>query len=218
MSRKEFMDILARELAGLPTEERLSALKYYEEYFDEAGPENERRAAAELGDPMQAARNIRYDYAARNPSYDPEPGRARPAAPSVEKKRLPVWAVVLIALAAMVFGWPVVAVAVGIAAVLLCLAFVLVLAVAGLAVGCLAAFAGLAVAGVCLIGAGIAGMVLLPGAGMLRIGAGLLAIGIGILLAFAFAWLAFTAVPAVFRWVIELLRRPFHRRKGGAAA
>ena len=41
MTRNEFIAELRGRLAVLPPEERENALQYYEEYFDDAGPENE---------------------------------------------------------------------------------------------------------------------------------------------------------------------------------
>jgi len=60
MNRLEFMAKLREALAGLPDEERANALRYYEEYFDEA--ENEEKAAAGLGDPQHVAQQILQEY------------------------------------------------------------------------------------------------------------------------------------------------------------
>ena len=48
MNRAEYLAALRRALSVLPEEERASALSYYEEYFDDAGPENEAKAIEEL--------------------------------------------------------------------------------------------------------------------------------------------------------------------------
>ena len=47
MTRNEFMTALRKRLSHLPAEEQDAALKYYEEYFDEA--ESEEEAARQLG-------------------------------------------------------------------------------------------------------------------------------------------------------------------------
>lgn len=41
MTRNEFMTALRKRLSHLPAEEQDAALKYYEEYFDEAESEEE---------------------------------------------------------------------------------------------------------------------------------------------------------------------------------
>ena len=42
MNREQFIAQLARLLQDLPPAERQEAIRYYQEYFDDAGPENER--------------------------------------------------------------------------------------------------------------------------------------------------------------------------------
>ena len=56
------MAALRRALSVLPEEERANALRYYEEYFDDAGPENETKAIEELGEPAKVAAQILADY------------------------------------------------------------------------------------------------------------------------------------------------------------
>lgn len=58
MDRQEFFRRLERGLSTLPYGERESALRYYEEYFDDAGRENEQRVISELGSPEALAKVI----------------------------------------------------------------------------------------------------------------------------------------------------------------
>ena len=51
MTRNEYLGALRQELRSLPLQEQEEALRYYEEYFDDAGPENEQKVIAELGSP-----------------------------------------------------------------------------------------------------------------------------------------------------------------------
>ena len=62
MTRNEFMTALRKRLSHLPAEEQDAALKYYEEYFDEA--ESEEEAARQLGSPDAIADRILADYGA----------------------------------------------------------------------------------------------------------------------------------------------------------
>lgn len=64
MTRNEFMTALRKRLSHLPAEEQDAALKYYEEYFDEA--ESEEEAARQLGSPDAIADRILADYGAGN--------------------------------------------------------------------------------------------------------------------------------------------------------
>ena len=59
MNRAEFMAALEAQLRDITTEERDEALKFYNEYLDEAGPENEAAVLAELGSPQKVACIIR---------------------------------------------------------------------------------------------------------------------------------------------------------------
>ena len=49
MNRVEFMTELASLLQDVPVEERREAMRYYNDYFDEAGKENEAQAISDLG-------------------------------------------------------------------------------------------------------------------------------------------------------------------------
>lgn len=58
MNRNQFLRKLARQLKKLPQEEKEAALRYYREYFDEAGAENEQRVLEELGSPEKVAAEV----------------------------------------------------------------------------------------------------------------------------------------------------------------
>ena len=66
MSRKEFMEELQVLLGELPLEEREEALRYYESYFEEAGPEQEQVVLEELGSAGRIATQILRDYRMEN--------------------------------------------------------------------------------------------------------------------------------------------------------
>ena len=51
MNKSEYMKILTHELRRLPKEDYYRAVDYFEEYFAEAGPENEDQAIRDLGSP-----------------------------------------------------------------------------------------------------------------------------------------------------------------------
>lgn len=65
MTRKEFMTELAARLHRLPKEDLQAALQYYEEYFDEAGSQNEQEVIRELRSPAHVASKILSDYAVK---------------------------------------------------------------------------------------------------------------------------------------------------------
>ena len=61
MSRTEYMRQLESLLQNIPDTEREEALQYYNEYFNDAGPENEQNVIEALGNPAKVAENIKKD-------------------------------------------------------------------------------------------------------------------------------------------------------------
>ena len=59
MSRTEYMRELDALLHGISKEEREEAMQYYNDYFDDAGSENEEKVIEELGSPAKLADTIR---------------------------------------------------------------------------------------------------------------------------------------------------------------
>lgn len=58
MNKEIFLKELRRFLGGIPEEEREQAIHYYEDYFADAGPENEQKVIEELGSPIDLAKQI----------------------------------------------------------------------------------------------------------------------------------------------------------------
>ena len=61
MNRTEFMRQLESLLQNISATEREEALQYYNEYFNDAGPENEQNVIEALGNPAKVAENIKKD-------------------------------------------------------------------------------------------------------------------------------------------------------------
>jgi len=56
MNRKEYLEELKKRMASLCTEEQENALRYYEDYFEDA--DNDERVMAELGTPEELAKTL----------------------------------------------------------------------------------------------------------------------------------------------------------------
>jgi len=80
MNKKKFLKKLTRLLRRLPEEEREAALRYYREYFDEAGNENEQRVIEELGSPEKVAEEILQGSSQNAGEIPPVPARKGPNA------------------------------------------------------------------------------------------------------------------------------------------
>ena len=196
MDRKEFLSRLESGLSRLPKEEREEVLRYHNEYFDEAGPENVQSVIEELGDPEKLARQICAESMVRDIA-----GNASSEGPKKKKGLMAVWIAIL-----AVFASPI---ALPVAIVLAALALSLVVVVL-----CLLAVPFIIV--ICLLFAGIASVIqgfyilfLQPAAGAWVLGAGFCMSGLGLLGLLPLIWLA----EAIFRGIGRLVSRVVTRRK-----
>lgn len=205
MNRKEFMEQLENHLSRVTEQERTDALRFYEEYFDEAGPENEARVIEELGSPAKVAAQIKADAAMKNLNQE--------QAPPVKKGISAIWMVIL-----GIFAAPI-ALPLAIAAV----AVIFSLLVAGISV-----ILSLFVAAIAVFGSGILCGIVGVGVlftsvttGFFYIGVGLVSVGMSLLLGI----LVFAVTRATFSGIAKLLnnarvrgqkRRAEKAAKGGA--
>ena len=67
MNRWEFMRQLEMLLSDITSSERAEALQYYNDYFNDAGAENERQVIKALGSPAQVAKIVK-DGLSDNPT------------------------------------------------------------------------------------------------------------------------------------------------------
>lgn len=72
MNKKEYLERLESSLGSLSVEERGAAMRYYWEFFEEAGEENESAVIASLGEPEQLAKSI-----CQESTFSSEPGYVR---------------------------------------------------------------------------------------------------------------------------------------------
>lgn len=61
MNRADFMNQLESLLQSITATEREAAIQYYNDYFDDAGSENEQAVIEALGNPARVAENIKRD-------------------------------------------------------------------------------------------------------------------------------------------------------------
>ena len=209
MNRSEYMAALRRALAVLPEEERASALRYYEEYFDDAGPENEQKVIADLGAPEKVAEQILADY--RELTAVPHPSEG--AAPQPQKRRwrgINPWLLLVLVLLAIPVGIPLAGVLIGvIGAVLGVLLSILLIAAVFIIVVPLCLLAG----GIALCGFSFVlwGM---PASALTTLGCGLALFALGILVSLLMIKLCTLFVPPLFRLCIAIIRWPIDKLRG----
>lgn len=207
MNRTEYMAALRRALSVLPEEERASALRYYEEYFDDAGPENEAKVIADLGAPDKVAAQILADYweVASVPQPDGTVPNSKP-----RRRGINPWLLLVLVLLAIPVGIPLVGVLIGVIAtlfgvllsvVLVVLAFVVVVPLCLLAAGVI----------LCGISFVLWGM---PASAVMTLGCGLALFALGILVSLLMIKLCTLFVPPLFRAFVAVLRWPIDKIRG----
>lgn len=218
MNRNEYLAALRGALSGLPDEERANALRYYEEYFDEAGPAGEEQAARDLGAPETVAAQILADYreltAAPRSDGSSQSGQAGAGAAQASPKRtwrgINPWLLLVIAIFAIPVGVPVAAAVFGVLLAVLGVIFAVVVTVVALA----------ACVPLVLLALG-AGFIICsffiwwtPASALVTLGAGFACLSLGILAAMLVVKLCALFLPPVFRGFVAILRWPIDKIRG----
>jgi len=179
MSRIEFLSELRRRLNGLPQEEIENAVSYYAEYFEDAGPENERRVLDELGSPAHAAAQIIGAYASSGAHW---PRASKPRQPRRDNS-LKIVGIVLLAIFAAPMAIPIAAAVFSLAVALLAVVFSIVVSFGAVALS-------LVVSGVVVTAVGIPIFIQHPPTGLVVLGAGLIVAAVGLLFTLATVYIA----------------------------
>jgi len=207
-------------LADITQAEKDEALSYYEEYFEDAGEENEEEVIQSLGSPEKVAATIKAGLSENaqeegefsetgytNSYYD-----VKDEVATVNKKKglgdigTGGWVIILIL---CLFALPILGpVLLGIAGTI----FGLLVAAAAVIFAVLVTGVALVAAAVALVVAGFATLFATPIVGVALIGAALLVAGIGILIAILGFWVVTKVVPPLLRGFVELIRKPFVRK------
>lgn len=221
MNRVEFIQQLERLLWDIPESDRLDAIAYYNDYFDEAGTENEAQVIRELGSPGKVAATIKADLNASG-NVDAEytehgykdgregvnqntPARREKGYQASKQKRSFPWALIIILL---VFASPVL---VGVGGGILGGVFGVLAALFGIIVAVVVCGIAFIFAGIVCIVVGIARAITSPLEGLVVIGVGAILLALGILLSILFIWCAFKWLPALLRWTVDLIQKVFNR-------
>lgn len=220
MNRAEFMARLRDLLSDITEAEREEALNYYEDYFDDAGVENEASVIASLGTPEKVAATIKdglSDGTGANGEFS-ETGyssytydKDEVATTSSNKKKNLSGGMLVAIIILCVFALPILGpVAIG----LLSAAFGILCAVVSVLFAVMVAGIAIVVTGIALIVSGIVALIEAPVVGILLAGIGLILAGLGILIAILGIWIITKVVPPVVRGIVNLCRKPFERKRG----
>lgn len=214
MNAYEYLQALRAALAVLPDDEIDSAMRYYEDYFLDAGDENAAQVIEQLGPPEQVAEAILRDYtgvARRRPErFEEEKAQTvdgvplgRDGKPLTRKKGINPWMLACIVPLALIFG-PIAVAVIG----------AIIVAAVGLVIGVAACV--VAVPAATLIGGGA--LVLFsfllwatPASALATLGAGLVVGAIGLLLVLLVIKLCILFVPPIIRGLVALIRWPIEK-------
>lgn len=224
MNRIEFMEQLDKLLSELPESERSEAMQYYNDYFDDAGPEHEQEILQELGTPERVAQIIKdglFDKNSEKVEYT-ETGyhgatyekvmeiadRKKKSGGQTDNQGDSVAKILLIIVLAIV-ALPVVIGALGtLFGVLLAAAIVIgVFALLGV---------GFVIGGIVMFIYGIVKLFVIPLGAVTLMGGGMVLAGLGILFGLAVAVVVTVVIPLIWKGIMYLVKWPERRRKGGA--
>lgn len=228
MNRVEFMKQLERLLGDIPENDRLDAIAYYNDYFDEAGVENEAQVIWELGSPGKVAAIIKADLSATGNEHaeytehgytdgragvnQNTPSRRETGYREPKKKRNIPWALIIVLL---VFASPVL---IGVGGGLLGGLLGLLGGLLGIILACIICSVAFLITGIVCFVVGIVRIAFSPVEGLVTMGIGSLLLALGILLLVLFIWCAFKWIPALLRGFVNLCQRLLHRGEGRSRA
>ena len=245
MNRLEFMKELECLLSDISYSEREEALQYYNDYFNDAGIENEDEVIASLDSPKKVAATIKaglsgetegtftengyqdYEEEQKNSltewkeyvkeEENVEENLQTVQNPPAEKKKHSTGAWIIILLLCLLFSPVILSVGIGFFATL----FGIIVSILAVIFSLLVAVASIALAllitGVVLIGVGFVKMFVSPLGGTLLMAGGAVCLGLALLFVVLTVWVVGKVIPAVIRFIVGIFTRLFHK-KGGATA
>ncbi len=210
MSRKEFLSQLEQLLSDVSETERQEAMEYYENYFEDAGPENEAKIIEELGSPRKVADSIKKDLFGENyNAYNAQNKWEQQQAFEKQQKENKILRNVLIAVI-LVITFPI---WIGIIAALFGILVGIIGALFGVAVAVIACVAAVIVAGFAFMGIGLAkAFTGFPAVGLILIGAGLVMLAVGLLGLLFVVWCLGKFIPWFIRGIVMLGKKLLFRK------
>lgn len=217
MNRQEFMRQLESLLSEIPASEREDALAYYNNYFDEAGAENEARVIMELGSPEAVAKNIIADVQQESGDYSsPEPEeyerQIMPKQNRTTEKQGMSQSTKILLIILLVFTFPI---WIGVVAGLFGAVVGIIGALFGVSVGLIGTAVGLFAGGIGCIIAGVARFAFSPVEALVSVGIGAILASVGALLGLLCIWIVGVWIPKLVKVVVNWVKGLLNRNKGG---
>lgn len=197
MNKEQFLSELRQKLSALAKEEREAAITYYEEYFNDAGVENEQSVINELGSVDKVVNGIlnenNYPVTDNNKQDNKYNDKKDSTSTNID------YGVIALMIILCIFALPVI--------------LPIFFSIFGILIGLLFGGMGILLAGGIVSVAGIVSMFLNPLNGLLVLGIGLILFSIGMVLTSLMINLCAKGIPALVRAVVKICKYPF--QKGG---
>lgn len=216
MNRQEFFRRLEYLLRGIPENERMDALAYYNDYFDDAGVENEQQVIRELGSPEAVAQIIIEDYRKGQQGtygdYDSSSMKKGNPTTIIDKIKNMDMSKKIMLIIILVLSFPI---WIGVVAGLFGAVVGVLGALFGVVVGVGGSGIGMLVGGLVCVVFGILRLFMSPAEGVVTLGIGALLTAISVLLILLFVLLAFKWLPTLVKAIIKWIKGWFNRQEGG---
>ena len=224
MNRIDFMRRLELLLSDLPENERREAVQYYNDYFNDAGVENEEEVLESLGTPEEVAGSIREglreearekgEFSEKGFKQDGQKQEKKDAGDRYRtegrKKGMSASAVALIVICCLVASPVLIPLAITLIVVLAVLGAVFIsLVLVFLLVGVVCI-----VSGVIAFFGSLTELFLAPASAVMGIGMSLIAVGAGILLTMLLVFVISKIFPAAFCKMADWVSGLFHKKGG----
>ena len=225
MNREEYMRLLAIALKDVPQSEKEEALQYYNDYFDDAGVENEQEVMKALGSPAKLAESIQKEFVTGEGkfegyrgSYEQQPTYSNantntynnPNEKAGKKNKMSGGLIALIVILTILASPLILALAAVVIGVLI--------GIFGAIFGVIVSLFAVILTLICVVIACITiafslGMIS-PFSAVVLVGIGIASIGICIFLVMAIVWLFGVAIPWVVTGIGKLFKKIFGKKGG----
>ena len=191
MNRDDYIEILRDRLKGLPENEIQEAVRFVEEYFEEAGEDNFHQAMDELGSPYRFANQIKADVVSKTDYSNTKHTEKS----TYKENRNSLW-IIIIGILSLPLSFPLVLTMIA----LIFAAFVTIFAF-------IIAGGSFLFAGVVTLIYGLTRFAIAPMLGFNVLAIAFIILGIGLMLLSFFIWAANRLLPAVVKGLSNLFQK-----------
>lgn len=216
MNREEYMRLLAIALKDIPQSEKEEAIKYYNDYFDDAGVENEQEVMKSLGSPAALAESIQKEFfegegkfvGSRDAYQNVHPN---PYLNPVEEKKKMSGGMIALIVVLCILASPLI---LALAAVLLAVIISIFAVFFSVIVVLIAVVLTLVCVGIACISVAFGIGLSSPFSALLLVGISIASVGVCIFLIMGIVWLLGVGLPGLITGIGKLFKKIF-RKKGG---